>query len=71
MDQAVWRTLDGKCGENNQTEHDISVANEPEVMTGGRDQQIEAVVTELMTSNRRTLVNTQGWAVGASPQVIR
>ena len=25
-----WRTLDGKCGENNQTEPDIRVANEPE-----------------------------------------
>jgi hypothetical protein len=43
-----WRTLDGKCGENNQTEPDIRVANEPEVMSGGRDQQIEAAVRELM-----------------------
>ena len=43
-----WRTLDGKCGENNQTEPDIRVANEPEVLTGGRDQQIEAAVRELM-----------------------
>ena len=43
-----WRTLDGKCGENNQTEPDIRVANEPDVMSGGRDQQIEAAVRELM-----------------------
>ena len=43
-----WRTLDGKCGENNQTEPDIRVANEPDVMAGGRDQQIEAAVRELM-----------------------
>jgi hypothetical protein len=43
-----WRTLDGKCGENNQTEPDVRVANEPEVMTGGRDQQNEAAVRELM-----------------------
>ena len=43
-----WRTLDGKCGENNQTEPDIRVANDPDVMTGGRDQQIEAAVRELM-----------------------
>ena len=43
-----WRTLDGKCGENNQTEPDIRVANEPSVMAAGRDQQIEAAVKELM-----------------------
>ena len=43
-----WRTLDGKCGENNQTEPDVRVANEPEVMTGGRNQRIEAAVRELM-----------------------
>jgi len=43
-----WRSLDGKCGENNQTEPDIRVANEPDVMAGGRDQQIEAAVRELM-----------------------
>ena len=43
-----WRTLDGKCGENNQIEPDVRVANEPEVMAGGRDQQIEAAVKELM-----------------------
>jgi C-terminal processing protease CtpA/Prc len=43
-----WRTLDGKCGENNQMEPDIRVANEPAVMASGRDQQIEAAVRELM-----------------------
>jgi tricorn protease len=43
-----WRGLDGKCGENNQTEPDIRVPNEPSVMAGGRDQQIEAAVKELM-----------------------
>ena len=43
-----WRTLDGKCGENNQMEPDIRVANEPDVMASGRDQQIEAAVRELM-----------------------
>jgi tricorn protease len=43
-----WRSLDGECGENNQTEHDIRVANEPAVMAGGRDQQIEAAVRELL-----------------------
>jgi C-terminal processing protease CtpA/Prc len=49
-----WRTLDGKCGENNQTEPDIRVANDPEVMAGGRDQQLEAAVKELMTRSRGT-----------------
>jgi hypothetical protein len=29
-------------------EPDIRVANEPDVMAGGRDQQIEAAVRELM-----------------------
>jgi C-terminal processing protease CtpA/Prc len=43
-----WRTPDGKCGENNQTEPDILVRNEPDVMSSGRDQQIEAAVKELM-----------------------
>ena len=43
-----WRTLDGKCGENNQMEPDIMVRNEPDVMASGRDQQIEAAVKELM-----------------------
>ena len=42
------RTLDGKFCENNQMEPDIRVPLEPAVMTGGRDQQIEAAVKELM-----------------------
>lgn len=43
-----WRSLDGKCGENNQMEPDILVRNEPEIMATGRDQQVEAAVKELM-----------------------
>lgn len=43
-----WRTLDGKCAENVQQEPDILVRNEPDVMAGGRDQQIEAAVKVLM-----------------------
>ena len=43
-----WRTPDGKFGENNQTEPDIRVRNEPAIMAAGRDQQIEAAVQELM-----------------------
>ncbi len=43
-----WRTPDGKFCENNQLEPDIKVRNEPEVMSGGRDQQIEAAVQELL-----------------------
>ena len=43
-----WRTLDGKCGENNQTDPDIRVPNEPHIMASGHDQQLEAAVKELM-----------------------
>ncbi len=43
-----WRTPDGKFCENNQLEPDIKVKNTPDIMTTGRDQQIEAAVTELM-----------------------
>ena len=49
-----WRTLDGKCGENNQTDPDIRVANDPDVMAAGRDQQLEAAVKELMAQKRGT-----------------
>jgi C-terminal processing protease CtpA/Prc len=49
-----WRTLDGKCGENNQTEPDIRVANDPDVMASGRDQQLEAAVKALMTRKSGT-----------------
>jgi Tol biopolymer transport system component/C-terminal processing protease CtpA/Prc len=42
-----WRTPDGKFCENNQLEPDIKVRNEPDVISGGRDQQIEAAVREL------------------------
>jgi hypothetical protein len=43
-----WQTPDGKCAENVQTDPDIMVRNEADVMAGGRDQQIEAAVKELM-----------------------
>ncbi len=43
-----WRTLDGKFCENNQMEPDIRVPLKPEVMTTGRDQQIEEAVKELL-----------------------
>lgn len=46
-----WRSPDGKFCENNQTEPDIRVRNEPDVMSSGRDQQIEAAVKELMKKN--------------------
>jgi C-terminal processing protease CtpA/Prc len=49
-----WRTLDGKCGENNQTDPDIRVANDPDVMAAGRDQQLEAAVKELLSRKRGT-----------------
>ncbi len=43
-----WRMPDGRFGENNQMEPDIKVRNEPDVMSAGRDQQIEAAVKELL-----------------------
>ncbi len=43
-----WRSMDGKFAENNQTEPDIRVRNEPDIMAAGRDQQIEEAVKELM-----------------------
>jgi C-terminal processing protease CtpA/Prc len=46
--QGGWRTPDGKLCENNQLEPDIKVKNEPDVMSAGRDQQIEAAVKELL-----------------------
>jgi len=46
--QGGWRTPDGKLCENNQLEPDIRVKNDPDVMSAGRDQQIEAAVRELM-----------------------
>ncbi|MGE0076388.1 MAG: S41 family peptidase [Bacteroidales bacterium] len=43
-----WLTPDGKFCENNQMEPDIKVRNEQDIMSSGRDQQIEAAVKELM-----------------------
>ena len=43
-----WRTPDGKFCEYNQMEPDIKVTNSPDIMSSGRDQQIEAAVKELM-----------------------
>ncbi|MCX6570993.1 MAG: S41 family peptidase [Candidatus Aminicenantes bacterium] len=46
--QGGWKTPDGKLCENNQLEPDILVKNDPDVMSSGRDQQIEAAVKELL-----------------------
>ena len=46
--QGGWRTPDGKLCERNQLEPDIRVKNDPDVMSAGRDQQIEAAVKELL-----------------------
>jgi Tol biopolymer transport system component/C-terminal processing protease CtpA/Prc len=43
-----WRGTDGKFCENTQLEPDVPVRNEPDVITAGRDQQIEAAVRELL-----------------------
>ncbi|MDP4282368.1 MAG: S41 family peptidase [Bacteroidota bacterium] len=43
-----WRMPNGKFCENNQLEPDIKVRNEPDSLSSGHDQQIEAAVKELM-----------------------
>ena len=43
-----WLMPDGKFCENNQMEPDILVRNEPDQLSSGHDQQIEAAVKELM-----------------------
>jgi tricorn protease len=43
-----WRTPQGYFEEGHQLEPDIRVRNEPDVLSAGRDQQIEAAVKELM-----------------------
>ncbi len=43
-----WRTADGKFCENNQMEPDVRVANDPGILSSGRDQQIEEAVKELL-----------------------
>ncbi|MDJ1482891.1 S41 family peptidase [Cytophagaceae bacterium YF14B1] len=42
--------LDGKYLENNQLEPDVKVMNQPEVVSKGRDQQLEKAVDELKKS---------------------
>jgi tricorn protease len=48
MPMGGWRTLDGVFAENHQMEPDIKVRLDYDVMTNGRDQQIEAAVKELL-----------------------
>jgi tricorn protease len=46
-----WRAPDGLFEEGHQLEPDIPVRNAPDVLSLGRDQQIEAAVKELMKKN--------------------
>jgi hypothetical protein len=46
-----WRTPEGYFEEGHQLEPDIRVRNEPDLLSAGRDQQIEAAVKELMKKN--------------------
>jgi C-terminal processing protease CtpA/Prc len=48
MPMGGWRAPDGLFEEGHQLEPDILVRDEPQVLSGGRDQQIEAAVAELM-----------------------
>ena len=43
-----WRTPDGKFCENNQLEPDLKVANDPDVLSKGRDSQLETAVQTLV-----------------------
>ncbi|MDP4149604.1 MAG: S41 family peptidase [Bacteroidota bacterium] len=51
MPMGGWRAPDGRFEEGHQLEPDIKVRNEPAVLSGGRDQQIEEAVRELMKKN--------------------
>jgi hypothetical protein len=46
-----WRAPDGLFEEGHQLEPDIPVKDAPDVLSRGRDQQIEAAVKELMKKN--------------------
>jgi tricorn protease len=48
MPMGGWRTMDGFFAENHQMEPDIKVRLDYNIMTNGRDQQIEAAVAELL-----------------------
>jgi tricorn protease len=50
--QGGWRMPDGRLCENNQLEPDVMVKNDPDIMSAGRDQQIEAAVKELLGTKR-------------------
>jgi C-terminal processing protease CtpA/Prc len=45
--------LDGKYMENTQFEPDLKVKNEPEMITKGKDQQIEAAVKDLLLPSKK------------------
>lgn len=46
--QGGWRMPDGRFCENTQLEPDLPVMNQPAPLAGGRDQQLEAAVAELL-----------------------
>ena len=48
MPMGGWRTMEGYFEEGHQMEPDILVRNEPDVLSGGHDQQIAAAVKELL-----------------------
>jgi tricorn protease len=48
MPMGGWRTMDGIFAENHQMEPDIKVRLDYNIMTNGRDQQVEAAVAELL-----------------------
>ncbi|HVS98811.1 MAG TPA: S41 family peptidase [Puia sp.] len=48
MPMGGWRAPDGLFEEGHQLDPDIPVRNEPQVLSAGKDQQIEAAVAELL-----------------------
>lgn len=46
--QGGWRMPDGRFCENTQLEPDLPVMNQPALLAGGRDQQLEVAVAELL-----------------------
>lgn len=51
--QVGMMSLDGKYMENTQFEPDLKVKNEPEMITKGKDQQIEAAVNDLLLPSKK------------------
>ena len=52
-----YRTAEGKYLENSQLEPDITVANTPEMVVCGRDEQLERAVKILIGMNPKSIIS--------------